>query len=113
ESNLSTPTGKLTYPQSSVGVQGGKASVTITGSNPGNPRGYVDGQVYFNTYNFSPEVADFHLDPNDLVSVQIYQQNPITGYPTWVNGIGDILRQYGMLYPIMGRFQLWTYQGVV
>lgn len=113
ESNLSTPTGKLMFSSSSVEVQGGRATVTITGLDPGNPRRYLDGQVYFNTYNFSPEVPDFHLDPNDLVSVQIYQQNPIEGYPTWVNGIGDILRQYGMLYPIMGQFQLWTYQGVV
>jgi hypothetical protein len=59
------------------------------------------------------KVKDFHQDPNDVVSVQIYQQNPIMGPPTWVNGIGNILRQYGMLYPIMGRFQLWTYEGVV
>jgi hypothetical protein len=110
--NLSTPPGKLTLSASTVAVAGGKASVTIRGLDPGNPRSYVDGQVYFNTYNFSPQVADFYLDPNDLVSVQIYQQNPITGYPTWVNGIGDILRQYGMLYPIMGQFQLWTYKGV-
>ena len=112
-SNLSTPHDRLTLSQSSVQVQEGKASVTITGLDPGNPRGYVDGQVYFTTYNFSPPVADFHQDPNDLVSVQIYQQSPITGTATWVNGIGDILRQYGMLYPIMGRFQLWTYEGVV
>jgi hypothetical protein len=112
EGNLSTPTGKLTFPQSSVAVQDGRASVTITGLDPGNPRRYVDGQVYFMTYNFAPQVADFNQDPNDLVSVQVYQQNPITGYPTWINGVGDILRQYGMLYPIMGQFQLWSYQGV-
>jgi hypothetical protein len=112
EGNLSTPTDKLTLSQSTVAVQNGKASVPIRGLNPGNPRGYVDGQVYFLTYNFSPAVASFHQDPNDVVSAQIYQQNPITGTPTWVNGISDILRQYGMLYPIMGQFQLWTYQGV-
>ena len=112
ENNLSTPTGKLTFSSNPVAVQGGKATVTITGLDPGNPRGFVDGQVYFTTYNFSPEVADFHQDPNDIVSVQIYQQHPITGYPTWENGIGNILKQYGMLYPIMGQFQLWSYQGV-
>jgi hypothetical protein len=96
-----------------VAVQGGKATVIMQGANPGNPRGYVDGQVYFTTYNFSPEVADFHQDPNDIISAQIYQENPITGYPTWKNGIENILKQYGMLYPIMGQFQLWSYQGVV
>jgi hypothetical protein len=111
-SNLSTPSGKLTFSASTVAVQEGKASVTIRGADPGNPRVYVDGQVYFGIYDFSPAVADFHSDPNDIVSVQIYQQTPIPGTPTWVNGIGAILRQYGMLYPIMGQFQLWTYQGV-
>jgi hypothetical protein len=112
ESNLSTPPGKLVLSATSVVVQGGKAGVAIHALDPGNPRRYVDGQVYFTTYDFSPAVSDFHLAPDDLVSVQLYQQNPIAGYPTWVNGIGNILRQFGMLYPIMGRFQLWTYQGV-
>jgi hypothetical protein len=111
--NISTPTGKLLLSSSTVAITGGKATLTITGQDPGNPRRYVDGQVYFTRYTFNPPVADFSQDPDDLVSVQIYQQNPITGTPTWTNGIGEILRQYGMLYPIMGRFQLWTYEGVV
>jgi hypothetical protein len=111
--NISTPTGKLLLSSNPVSITGGKATLTLTGTDPGNPRGYIDGQVYFTTYTFYPRVNDYNQDPNDLVSVQIYQQNPITGTPSWVNGIGDILRQYGMLYPIMGRFQLWTYEGVV
>ncbi|MBE4748860.1 hypothetical protein G4177_11880 [Corallococcus sp. ZKHCc1 1396] len=111
--NVSTPEGKLVLSSNTVAVTGGKATVTLTGKDPGNPRGFVDGQVYFTTYGFTPPVPDYNQDPNDLVSVQIYQQTPITGTPTWLNGVGDILRQYGMLYPIMGRFQLWTYEGVV
>ena len=112
-SNISTPEGRLGLSSSLVSITGGKATVTLTATNPGNPRGYLDGQVYFTQYTFSPTVPDYNPDPNDLVSVQIYQQDPIIGTPSWVNGIGDILRQYGMLYPIMGRFQLWTYEGVV
>jgi len=111
--NISKPEGKLLLPSNPVAVTGGKATLTITGTDPGNPRRYVDGQVYFTTYTFSPTVADYNQDPNDLLSVQIYQQTPIMGTPTWLNGIGDILRQYGMLYPIMGSFQLWTYEGVI
>lgn len=112
-SNISTPEGKLGLSSSLVSITDGKATLTLTATNPGNPRGYLDGQVYFTQYTFSPTVPDYHPDPNDLVSVQIYQQDPITGPPSWVNGIGDILRQYGMLYPIMGRFQLWNYEGVI
>jgi hypothetical protein len=111
--NISTPTGKLLLSKNPVAVAQGKATLTLTGTDPGNPRGFVDGQVYFTQYTFSPAVADYSQDPDDLISVQIYQQTPITGTPTWLNGIGDILRQYGMLYPIMGRFQLWTYEGVI
>ncbi|SET46672.1 jacalin-like lectin [Stigmatella erecta] len=111
--NISTPPGKLVLSSNLVAINGGKATVTLTGQDPGNPRGFIDGQVYFTSYTFSPEVTDYNQDPDDLVSVQIYQQNPISGTPSWTNGIRDILRQYGMLYPIMGRFQLWTYEGVV
>ncbi|HEX8699352.1 MAG TPA: hypothetical protein VF815_10985 [Myxococcaceae bacterium] len=121
--NISRPEGKLVLsgdntpdaacPGFVVPVKGGKATLTLTGTDPGNPRRYVDGQVYFTTYTFCPTVSDYNQDPNDLISVQIYQANPITGTPSWTNGIGDILRQYGMLYPIMGQFQLWTYEGVV
>jgi hypothetical protein len=111
--NTSTPPGKLQLPSGGAKVTGGKATVTITATDPGNPRGYVDGQVYFATYDFDPPVEGYNQDPDDLISVQIYQQTPITGTPTWRNGIGDILRQYGMLYPIMGQFRLWTYGGVV
>lgn len=110
--NLSTPTGKLSF-SSSATVSDGKATFTLTATDPGNPRAYIDGQVYMATYDFSPQVEGFQQDPNDVVSAQIYQQTPISGTPTWTNGIGDILRQYGMLYPIMGRFELWTYEGVV
>ncbi|RYZ43620.1 MAG: hypothetical protein EOO71_02660 [Myxococcaceae bacterium] len=113
ETNISTPEGRLRLSSNLLEVTNGKATVTLTGADPGNPRGYVDGQVYFTSYTFSPSVADYSQEPDDLISVQIYQQTPIAGTPTWVNGIGEILRQYGMLYPIMGRFQLWTYDGVV
>ncbi|RKG62478.1 hypothetical protein D7X30_04105 [Corallococcus sp. AB011P] len=113
EKNISTPENILALSPNVVSVTGGKATVTLTAADPKNPRLYVDGQVYFTRYTFSPTVADYKQDPNDLVSVQIYQQTPITGTPTWVNGIGDILRQYGMLYPVMGRFQLWTYDGII
>ncbi|HEX5747345.1 MAG TPA: hypothetical protein VFZ09_13965 [Archangium sp.] len=44
-------------------VTGGKASLTITGQGPGNPRGYIDGQVYFATYTFSPAVSDYNQAP--------------------------------------------------
>jgi hypothetical protein len=112
KNNLSVPQGVLSTVPGTVTVQSGKATVTIQGSDPGNPRGYVDGQVYFIRYAFTLPVDGYNGDPNDIVSIQIYQQNPIAGTPTWNNGIGAILRQYGMLYPIMGRFGLWTYEGV-
>ena len=112
EANISVPEGKLIIPRFAIQFVNGKITLPIRGDDPGNPRGFVDGQVYFLTYDFSPKVEGFHQDPNDLVSVQIYQQTPIIGTPTWKNGIGEMMRQYGMLYPIMGAFELWTYEGV-
>ncbi len=112
EQNTSVPEGRLTVEPATVTVANGRATAVLRGADPGNPRGFVDGQVYFLRYQFTPAVAEYRGDPNDIVSVQIYDQHPITGTPTWENGIGAILTQYGMLYPIMGRFQLWTYEGV-
>ncbi|HYO67479.1 MAG TPA: hypothetical protein VEU33_15495, partial [Archangium sp.] len=76
ETNTSTPPGRLVLSSNTVPIINGKATLTITGKDPGNPRGFIDGQVYFTTYSFNPQVADYQQDPDDLISVQIYQQNP-------------------------------------
>ena len=59
----------------------------------------------------SQGVNGYVQDPNDLVSVQIYQDTQITN-PTWANGIGEILTQFGRLYPVMATFGLSDHESV-
>jgi hypothetical protein len=122
--------GCLSMPQSALQISpqtvattdtNGVAIFELTASDPGNPRGYVDGQVYFLDYGFANETINdnYVAEPNDLISVHVYQQMvKSTGtkpdyIPTWDGDIHDILSQYGKLYPIMSRFGLQSYESVV
>lgn len=111
--NLSVPQDALQIdpPKAAVDSQG-IARFKLTGTNPGNPRQYVDGQIYFVRYGLTASVPGYVGDPNDLVSVQVYEQTTIDGAPTWANGIGQIFSQYGRLYPVMAVFGLGDHASV-
>ncbi|WP_298769817.1 hypothetical protein [uncultured Shewanella sp.] len=108
--NISIPQNALTFDNTITTDETGKASLTIIAQNPGNPRAYIDGQVYFLRYNFKNENYQGHKD--DLVSIQIYQKQPNFGDLTWDGSIGEILSQYGKLYPVMSQFDLSSYDSV-
>ena len=64
---------------------------------PGNPRGYIDGQVYFLNYGFAdPAIqSSFIQDVNDIISVLVYDEiSDLQG--------AEILEKWGRLYKIMG-----------
>ncbi|MCG8460520.1 MAG: hypothetical protein MI919_29920 [Holophagales bacterium] len=97
-----------------VPVIDGVATFELIADCPGNPRGWIDGQVYFVTYELASKKAwppDPVRDPNALLSVQIYQDTQIVE-PSWKNGIGEILTQYGRLYPIMTQIGLSDHETV-
>ncbi|MEM7429389.1 MAG: hypothetical protein AAF441_25185 [Pseudomonadota bacterium] len=81
----------------------GIARLKITGTDPGNPRGYMDGQIYFLRYGFKDENLHkgYVQSADDLVSVQIYNPQPDLSQLSWNNFVGPILSQYGKIYPIM------------
>ena len=86
-------------------------------SDPGGPRldQGLDGQIYFIRYHFEDNTIQqsYTQGPDDLVSMQVYDQTAIPEQPTWNNCINKILPQYQKLYPIMGRFELGNYDSVV
>lgn len=103
--NLSIPPEALTV--NGQEHSGNAYSVTAATSNgvvtfdlactaPGNPRHYLDGQVYFLRYGFAdPEIATgYNQDVNDLVSIQVYSGT------TDESGV-EILGKFGRLYTIM------------
>lgn len=107
---IGCPPDKLTF-AATAKVQGGVATFTLAAQPPGNPRKFIDGQIYFLQYAFSPPVANYQQGPDDLVSVLVFDDVD-QDKPTWENSIGSILGQYGRLYPIMWRFGLDSHDSV-
>jgi hypothetical protein len=108
---MATPATALTFEQT-VAVQNGMARFNLTAKDPGNPRKFIDGQIYFLTYTFDPPVPGYQQGADDLLSVLVFQNTVAKGQPTWDNSIGEILGQYGRLYPIMSRFGLTSHEQV-
>ncbi len=91
--------------------------VSAVSAGPGNPRGYIDGQMYGIGYQIAnpPLPAGYNASPWSFVSVLLFDAHPVPAEPTWYEDIQPILTQYGNLYPIMSRHlvDLGDYDSVV
>jgi hypothetical protein len=96
---VATPTSALTFiPGVTTGADG-TATFKMTASDPGNPRGFIDGQVYNVGYSWAQDQdASFPPDPNGALSVLVF--DTYAGEPTW-EGVQPFLAQYAKLYPFM------------
>lgn len=95
---MGTPTTALSFPASVTCDANGRATVTLNGSDPGNPRGYIDGQVYFVLY--APHGLGI-TNPSDFLSVLVWNAFTPDHPPTWHGSMKGIFRLYGNLYPVM------------
>lgn len=102
---VGTPAAALTLPSSVTTGDDGRASFCLTASDPSNPRGFIDGQVYAVGYNWAADDDPaFPRDPWNFISVLVHDSYEKA--PTWAN-IQPILQQYAKLYPFMDSiFQL-------
>lgn len=80
----------------------GKAKLLIETQDPGNPRGYVDGQIYTLQYSLQGQ-ANSQKQSLDAIYVLLFDGYPIPDRPTWFEHIHPIFQQYGNLYPIMSK----------
>jgi hypothetical protein len=86
----------------------GRATLPITASAPGNPRGWLDGQVY----GVRPSLADADpaatVDPWTYVSLHVHDafepDEPLAWWGTPAGSLEPIFRQYANLYPVMDLF---------
>ncbi len=117
--SVGKPATAISYPESIVCDPYGVATLKIqaTSAGPGNPRGYIDGQLYGIDYQLHepPQPAHYNANIWNFISVLIFDDFPIPKSPTWTEHIQPIMQQYGNLYPIMSHHlvDLGDYDSVV
>lgn len=100
---VGVPKSAMVFDKTVVTDPQGKASVTIKAKDPGNPRGYIDGQVYGISYNFSDGYFSDCNQSNFLSFLVFDSVDPTkVSNPTWED-IQPIMQQYANLYPLMSK----------
>ncbi|GAB2917463.1 hypothetical protein GCM10027093_65080 [Paraburkholderia jirisanensis] len=86
----------------------GQVRITVAGPETmGNPRGYIDGQLYVVSYNFAGDDTAIQ-QPFDKIAAVVYSTFPAQGqtidlnHPSWED-VQPILQQYANLYPVMSK----------
>ncbi|MEN3334322.1 MAG: hypothetical protein V7641_3687 [Blastocatellia bacterium] len=93
------PRTALTFPASVKTGHDGRAAFCMTAGDPGNPRKFIDGQVYGVRFSWAKDNdPQFPRDPNKFISVRVFDSYDKA--PTWEN-LQPILQQYAKLYPFM------------
>lgn len=98
---IGTPATAVDLSRPSPTDQAGRTTRTISCSDPGHPRGYLDGQLY--RFRVAIQgVATPRQHRFDGITVMVYDAWPVPDKPTWEQ-VEPILTQYGNLYPIMSQ----------
>jgi hypothetical protein len=97
-------------PESALGIEPvittnaqGKATMTLKASDPGNPRKFIDGQIYGITYTLEGcHFADGN--PSNFLSILVFDaiDEAIIAKPTWAD-LQPTMQQYANLYPLMSK----------
>jgi hypothetical protein len=122
ELTVGVPESALSFPEEVRTGPDGKVTVTLNAADPGNPRQYIDGQVYGVRYlprktaqvvvRPDGSYADFGWNPSDFVSVLVWNAFSVPAQPTWYD-LQPIFQQYANLYPLMGTIvDLGRYENV-
>lgn len=108
----SDPPEAIDFPDTVVTGPDGVAELTISGSDPGNPRVYIDGQVYAIRPSLQPPTTP--VNPSNFISVLLFDAFEIEEPPTWYPALQPIFQQFANLYPVMqGFLDLSDYDSVV
>jgi hypothetical protein len=105
---VGTPASAISVPSRLTTDQQGKATLSISASAPGNPRSYIDGQVYGVRPVLEETVAtpgeQYPFDPWVFVSLLVWDDFRPHTPPTWHDDLQPIFQQYRNLYPVMDSF---------
>jgi hypothetical protein len=110
------PPEAVQFPDEVVADATGLAVLPIFSRDPGNPRDFIDGQVYGIRPMLAETVAPGALYPFNMwefISVLVFDVFEPDEPPTWWGSLQPIFQQYANLYPIMGDFvDLGDYEAV-
>ncbi len=100
--DANVPAKAIKHPAKVITGVDGKAELKISASSPGNPRGYVDGQIYLRKY--TTQGLDLKKDQHSLDFVILHVRDAFEApqHPRWQD-VGPIFAQFGNLYPIMSH----------
>jgi hypothetical protein len=105
--SVATPESAVEFPARVVADEHGLARLPIRVTNPGNPRTFIDGQVY----GIRPILEDTlaygtgdTYNPWDFVSLLLFGEFHADEPPTWYGSLEPIFQQYANLYPVMKKF---------
>jgi hypothetical protein len=81
----------------------GTAELLVTVGDPGDPRVYIDGQLYFTTYALgaTPPALGSVGNPSAALNALVFSGYKIPDRPTWLDDVQPIFQQYADLYPVM------------
>lgn len=108
---VATPPEALSWTRQVTTDANGRATFTLTAGDPGNPRKYIDGQVYGVAWAWD---QDPNPNPLAFLSVLVFDAYTPPASPTWEHDVKPIFDQYMRLYPFMQeRVDLSDYPTVV
>jgi hypothetical protein len=115
--SAATPADAIGYDPRVITDEDGLARLRIRARDPGQPRGYIDGQVYA----IYPALEETIISPAtpypfnqwNFISLLVWSGFEPDEPPTWSGSIQPVLQQYANLYPVMQRFlDLADYESV-
>jgi len=101
--NVGAPQSALTFPSQIKTGTDGTAVLQLKAGDPGNPRQYIDGQVYGVTYapGATPSQRGSVQNGSQMLSALVWSGYTIPERSTWLGDVQPILAQYANLYPVM------------
>ncbi|MCV6588013.1 MAG: hypothetical protein OIF57_03130 [Marinobacterium sp.] len=110
---INCPADKIAFNAAVTTNAQGKAVFNCEASAPGNPRGYIDGQLFLLSY--TPAGAGNYIQYfADIIANLVFDDFDVPDTPTWTD-IKPTLTQFGNLYPVMSKMlvDLGSYESVV
>lgn len=82
----------------------GRTTLKVRCSNPGTPRGYLDGQIYQMELGIrGVDLDTLRHNPLEPITALVFDDYEIPDNPTWLDDVQPIFKQYANLYPIMSK----------